>query len=227
MGSTTLSQWLLNLVLQCFPTEAGVPLISSRTYTSKGCRICPYHGKKETVTCLLSLKEGEGEHYITGGLFRGELFYLKPPVIASFPDRNWLCSRAWKLGSCHCWRVALFSLLVDNKPHSRHAKELGDKQPKQINSKCGLVLGSWAFAYACKGEADTTRDAAALCCLCSRSLCLWGFGDRDILIATYANCLPVAGRSPAGLEQLFPHAQHPGPTYSKEKAKKAWLTPSG
>lgn len=61
----------------------------------------------------------------------------------------------------------LFSLLADNKPHSRHAKELEDKQPKQRNAKWGLVLGSLVFAFACKGEADTTEDAAALC-QCSR-----------------------------------------------------------
>lgn len=93
----------------------------------------------------------------------GALVYLKPPVIAAFPDWNWLCSRAGKLGSCHCWREMLFSLLADNKPHSRHAKELEDKQAKQRNSKWGLVLGSLVFAFACEGEADTAEDAAALC----------------------------------------------------------------
>lgn len=98
----------------------------------------------------------------------GALVYLKSPVIAAFPDWNWLCSGAGKLGSCHCWRAMLFSLLADNKPHSRHAKELEDKQAKQRNSKWGLVLGSLVFAFACKGEADTTEDAAALC---QRSQC--------------------------------------------------------
>lgn len=142
---------------------------------------------------LVFIKRRRGRALYNRRAFWGALVYLKPPVIAALPDRNWLHSRVRKLGSCHCWRAVLFSLLADNKPHSRHAKELGDKQPKQRNSKWGLVLGSLVFAYACKGEADTTGDAAALC-QCSCSLGWWESGGRDGLIATCANCLPLLAK---------------------------------
>lgn len=120
--------------------------------------------KIDSYLVVFIKRRGRGTLYNRRVLGVGRaLVYLKPPVIAAFPDWNWLCSRAGKLGSCHCWREMLFSLLADNKPHSRHAKELEDKQAKQRNSKWGLVLGSLVFAFACEGEADTAEDAAALC----------------------------------------------------------------